>query len=184
MSVDIDGGAGAGWDTKTAAAAADAGFLLISAGASGNAPFDVFADTAAGNLATVVLPTGLTSDFTATFKGELAAGFLTTLPEDKGLPATTFFAALTVVDAAVRAGDTDTGFFAAIFLAGPTTEGKFVSRDFTMCFLWIANRSYAVGCLLRELSPDSSAALTTGHPTRWSKRYLLKPIRSGVGARL
>lgn len=177
FSVDIGGGDGAGRDTggATAVAAATettADFFTASLEAS----LESFAG-AAGNLATVVLPTGLTSDFTAAFKEGLAEGFLTALPEDVGAVGaaeTTFFAVFTVAGFApepFKADAAATDFFAASFWVGSTTAGNFFSRDFTMCFLWNAAYALAAGCFQRELSPDSSAALMAGHPICWLELF-------------
>lgn len=166
LSVDIGGGAGAG--RGTGGATTDA--------AATETTRDFFAG-AAGNLATVVLPTGLTSDFTAAFKGGLAEGFLTALPEDvgaAGATGATFFAVFTAGVGSpepFKADAAPTDFFAASFWVGSTTAGNFFSRDFTMCFLWNTAYALAAGCFQRELSPDSSAALMAGHPICWLELF-------------
>ncbi len=144
LRVDIGGGAGAGRSTTVATTGAtttgaDGDFFAASFGAT----FAGFAGAAAGNLATVVLPTGLTSDFTAAFNGEPGEDFLTDLPGDKGVPGedtttATFFAAFRAVANGAAAGWADedaTAFFAAPLRAGSTTAGNFLSWDFTMVFL-------------------------------------------------
>ena len=145
LSVDIGGGAGAGRGAGAATTGADAEIFMDSLGA----PFNIFAGATTGALTAVLLPTGLTSDFTATFKGELAEGFLTILPWDKEELTAAFSAVLAAAGAVAVTGVADTDFFTAIFLAGSITAGKFFSRDFTMCFLWIAVRAIAATCFLR-----------------------------------
>ena len=149
LSVDIGGGAGAGRGTGAAITGADAEIFMDSLGASLGTPFNIFAGATTGALTAVLLPTGLTSDFTATFKGELAEGFLTILPWDNEALTAAFSAVLTAAGAAAVTGDADTDFFAATFLAGSMTAGKFFSRDFTMCFLLIAVRAIVATGFLR-----------------------------------
>ena len=51
-----------------------------------------------------------------------------------------------------------------------------------MCFLWNAARAFAADCVLRELSPDSSAALMAGHPARWTMLFDRARARCRRGA--